>query len=294
MIEEACKICGRNVPVIAVANNILLTLMKGYVGFLSGSSALLADAIHSSGDIICAISAALGTRISDKPINRKRPYGYGKVEFVVGIFIGLVLTIAAANILYSSIKVLFFTQGVLKSPAPLALLAALISIGANIVISRFSTCAARKLGSPALKAISIDNLSDAVTSIPVAIAVFGAQLGLPQLDALGAILVGLIVCKMALGLVKVNYEGLMDTAIESEKIHKIRDLILGVEGVIKIVYLRTRSYGRKIWVDTQIAVEGKKSMVEAGKITSNVRASLIRNIKGVGEVQVMLKPIEES
>ncbi len=289
--QDNCKTCGQKALLLSALNNVGLALLKGIVGFLTGSQALLADAMHSGADIICAMFGILGGWMSGKDVDKNHPYGYGKIEFVVGVLVGVVLLFAAGNILHSSIKMLFFSPNrVAHPPQPLAFWVALLSIYANLVVSRVTLCAAGRLNSPALKAISADNLSDAYSSIPVAIAVLGSQLGLPELDPLGALFVGLLIGRIAVGLVIENYKGIMDASAPKDQVSAIAETIRKMGGVEGISYLKTRLTGKSVWVDVQVIVDGDKSVNEADRICAEIKSALMRKMSTIGAVQVTLKP----
>jgi cation diffusion facilitator family transporter len=290
MANEQCEKCGSRAMFISAGNNVALTTLKGVVGVLTGSRALLADAFHSGSDILCALLGIWGTNLGRKPATKQFPYGYGKVEFIVGIVVGLILFSVAIGILTSSLKVLFSSVPN-QPPRSLAVWVALLSIYANFVVSHYTLCAARELNSPALKAISSDNRSDAYSSIPVVIAVVGSQLGFPQMDRLGAVFVGLLIGKISFSLITENYKGLMDVSVERDTIHRLRQIVLSVPGVKSISYLKARQLGQKIWVDLQIAVGSRKTLGEANKISQEVRTALIRNTGSIDNVQVSTKPI---
>ena len=259
MAQQECETCGRKATWLSAGQNVMLASLKGLVGYVTGSRALLADALHSGSDVVCALLAAWGTRFGEKPIDKTHPYGYGKVEFIVGVIVGIVLIFAAGEILYGSSKVLF-SQTEINPPKILAIWVALLSVYSNFVISHYTMCAAKELNSPALKSISVDNRSDAYSSIPVVICILGSQLGFPQLDPLAAVFVGLLVFRMGAGLVIENYRGLLDVSVNPEQIEKIRKAIVSLPGVKKINYLRTRQIGQKIWVDVEVCVKGEKTL----------------------------------
>lgn len=290
--KESCDACGKWAMLLSAANNVGLALLKGIVGFVTGSKALLADALHSGADIICALFGIVSAWMSGKDIDSKHPYGYGKIEFIVGIVVGVVLSLAAINILFSSLKLLLFTPMTnIHAPQQLAFWVALLSIYANVVVSRVTLCAAKRLNSPALNAISSDNRSDAYSSIPVAIALLGAQLGIPQLDPIGAVFVGLLIGKIAYGLIKQNYLGLMDASIPPQDVRAIARIINNIPQVKSIGYLKTRLTGKSIWVDTQVLIDGKKSVSEADKICIAIRNAVIKGAENIGDVQVTLKSV---
>jgi cation diffusion facilitator family transporter len=267
----------------------MLASLKGFVGYITGSRALLADALHSGSDIACALLAAWGTRFGEKPVDKSHPYGYGKIEFIVGMIVGVVLAFAAVQILYGSLKVLF-SQVEVAPPRMLAFWVAVLSVYSNFVISNYTMCAAREINSPALRSVSIDNRSDAYSSIPVVICILGSQFGYPILDPLAAVFVGLLVFKMGAGLIIENYHGLLDVSVDSEIINKIKKTILSIRGVKGISYLKTRQIGQKIWVDVQVYVKGEKTVREANVFSREIRSALMRRMRNIGSVQVSLKP----
>ena len=286
-----CNSCGRKAMLLSAGNNVVLAILKGVVGVLTGSKALLADALHSGADIICGLFGVVSTWISNREVDHEHPYGYGKIEFIVGMLVGLVLLYAAANIFFSSLKILLFTPPTgIQAPKALAFWVALLSIYANIVVSQLTLCAAKRLNSPALGAISSDNRSDAYSSIPVALAVLGSQLGLPQLDPLGAVFVGLLIGRIALSLLKQNYGGLMDVALPMEDVKNITQIVQDLPEVERIGYLKTRRTGKSVWVDLQVLVNGQKTVSEANKLCQKIKGKLMSQIKTIGNVQVTLKP----
>ena len=293
MAQQKCETCGRRATWLSAGQNFMLASIKGLVGYLTSSRALLADACHSGADILCALLAAWGTRFGEKPIDKTHPYGYGKVEFVVGTIVGIVLILVAVKILYSSLSVLFL-QIKINPPNILAFWVALLSVYSNFVVSHYSMCAAKELNSPALKSMSIDNRSDAYSSIPVVICILGSQLGFPQLDPLAAALVGLVVFKMGASLVIENYHGLLDVSLPPEKIEKIKEIIISLPEVKKIGYLKTRQTGQKIWIDVEVCVKGEKTVSEASAVSREIRSALMRKMEHISNVQVSLKPILSS
>lgn len=286
---KQCETCGHRVMWLSAGMNLGLASLKAFVGYITGSKALIADALHSGSDILCALLAIWSRRISGRPKDRKHPYGHGKIEFIVGFAVGIVMIFAASHILYRSLAVLFSNMEVVP-PKFLAFWVALLSVYANFVISHLTMCAANSLSSPALKSISIDNRSDAYSSVPVVVCILGSRLGLPALDPLAAVFVGLLIFKMGAGLILENYHGLMDASAHPDQAAKIREIIASMAEVGKISYLRTRQTGQDICVDLEVCVEGKKTVDEAYSISRKVRSALKQGVRNIGCVQISLKP----
>ncbi len=274
---------------LSAVQNFLLASLKGVAGIMTGSRALMADALHSGSDIACALLAIWGRKISGRPKDKRHPYGYGKIEFIVGVVVGSVLMFAASHIFFKSAKVLL-TGAAIAPPQFTAFWVALLSVYSNFLISYVTMCAAKSLNSPALKSISVDNRSDAYSSVPVVICILGSQFGFPELDPIAAVFVGLIVFKMGAGLVIENYRGLLDVAVAPDKAKKIQSIITSSPGVKDISYLRTRQVGEKVWVDAEVCVEGEKTVDEAYMVSRDIRSALMRGLRDIGNVQISLKP----
>src|SRR5690625_1313042 len=111
---------------IGIIVNTLLTLLKGVGGFLSGSRALLADALHSASDIVGSVVILFAVKIANKPPDEEHPYGHGKAENVASIIVALLLIVVGIEISITSIKSFFGDHP--KAPGMIALVIILVSI----------------------------------------------------------------------------------------------------------------------------------------------------------------------
>lgn len=288
--QENCKECGNKVLWLSTAGNVGLALLKGIGGIMTNSLALLAEAVESLSDIVFSLLAVWGVQYGEKPSNKEHPYGYGKVEFIIGLLVGVVLIAASSGILYKAIRVLFL-DAKLNPPKILSFWVALLSMYVSFGLSSYIMCPAKELNSPALKAVSIGNRSDAYTSVIVVVCLLGCQLGFPQLDPIAACIVGLIVFKMGAQLAIENYRGLLDASADPEIIKKMKETITSIQEVKGINYMKTRHSGQKIFVDLQILVEGKKTVDEGNNIIREVTSALMRRIEYLENIHVSLKPL---
>src|SRR5690625_451341 len=114
---------------VGIIVNGLLTVLKAVGGFMSGSKALLADALHSASDIVGSIVILFAVRIANKPPDKEHPYGHGKAENVASIIVALLLIVVGIEISISSIRVL--ASG---TPPTAPGRIALIIIGISIIV----------------------------------------------------------------------------------------------------------------------------------------------------------------
>jgi cation diffusion facilitator family transporter len=287
-VDEKCRKCADRAMWYGLAGNVFLCIFKAIVGVLSGSLAVIADALHSGADVLVSTVAIITIRLARKPADKTHPYGHGKVEFIGGVFVGIVLLIGSAYIVVSSVGHLLrrFPQ---PPPHFIALAAAAISIAVNESLYRWIICAARRVNSAALEAEAWDNRSDAISSMPVFLGVLGAQFGFSSLDPLAALFVGILVGKIAFELVSKNLHGLMDLPLQSNEIKRMKEVVISTAGVKDIDYLRTRGMGRHYMADLQILVNPKTTVEKSNAIATKVRNALRREIKHLEDITIVCK-----
>ena len=158
--------------------NFLLLLFKFIAGFVGGSAAMVADAVHSLSDFITDVVVMLFVRISGKPCDADHDYGHGKYETLASVFIGTMLFCVGVGILWSGAsKIIAVCQGeVLSQPGTIALVAAIVSIVSKELIYQWTVRVGRRVQSSAVIANAWHHRSDALSSIGTAIGIGGAIL----------------------------------------------------------------------------------------------------------------------
>jgi cation diffusion facilitator family transporter len=287
-VDDKCKRCADRAMWMCLAGNIFLCIFKAIVGVLSGSLALVADALHSGADVLVSVVAIITVHLARKPADSTHPYGHGKTEFIGGVFVGIVLLLGASFIAVSSLGHLFRSY---RQPPPhfIAMAAAAISIAVNELMFRWTICASRRVNSAALEAEAWDNRSDAFSSVPVFFGVFGAQFGFRSLDPLAALFVGLLVGKIGFELLSKNLHGLMDIPLEQCELERITELVTSTRGVKDIDYLRTRGMGRHYMADMQILVNPKTTVERSNAIATEIRNTLRQEIKHLEDITIVCK-----
>ncbi len=288
-IDEKCKRCASQAILMCMLANIFLVAFKGIIGYFTGSLAVMADAVHSGADVMDAIVAMIATRIGDKPPDENHPYGYGKTEFIGGVFIGIVLFTGASIIVVNAI---FHLLKHTPQPPPhfIAVFAAIVSIAVNEMLYRNASCAAKKVNSAAIEAEAMDNRGDCYSSMPVLFGVLGAQFGFTALDPLAALVVGILVGRIGFKLLSKNIHGLMDAPLHSEEVGRIKELVVAIPGVKDIGYVRTRGMGRHYSADMQIMLNSETTVGKSNAIASEVKSVLREEIKHLEDITIACKP----
>ena len=290
-IPKKCDKCSKRVAWDNVWINFGLSLAKSSVGFIAGSSALVADALHSFSDVITALVVALTLKIADRPSDKDHPYGHGKVEYIACIIVSVVLLAAAITICFSALNTILHRIPV--QPGMIAVWVAAISVTANEFMFRRTICAARKVNSPALTTNAWDNRVDSYSSIATLFGIIGAKLGIHFLDPLAAIVIAFFIFRVCGQMMWDAFCGLTDVSVPSDQIRRIYDIACSVDGVQSITDIRARRTGKLLWIDLKIRVSSQRSITEGHLITTMIRRAIMSQMDHVGRVMVSMSPIEK-
>ena len=285
------------VTLLGSVGNLVLLSFKFVAGIVAGSSAMVADAVHSLSDFMTDLIVLVFVRIGAKPQDESHDYGHGKFETLATLFVALALVGAAIGIIVSgSLKIARWLQGeTLETPGMLALWAALLSILVKEILFRYTIARGRALESPAVVANAWHHRSDALSSIGAAVGIGGAIL-LGQrwavLDPLASIVVGGMLVKVAWDLLRESTGELTDSSLSAETEREIEEIIRSFPQVSEPHNLRTRRIGNRIAIEAHVRLDGAMSLNEAHDIVSDIERK-IRDHFGHGTiVTIHMEPVK--
>ena len=280
----------RQVTWIGLLVNITLACIKFAAGYFGRSQALIADAIHSITDTTTDFAVIAGSHFWSRPPDESHPYGHRRLETLITVFIGLMLAAAGIGIGWDAVSTLRDKDS--TPPGWIALLAAAVSILTKEILYRWSAAAGKKLKSPALAANAWHHRTDAISSIPVLIAVGGALI-FPSwsfLDLVGAIVVSIFIMHAAMKIIWPGISELIDVGAPKDIQQKIIDIACNNRGVLEAHKVRSRYISTSILVDMHIVVEGSISVRDGHAIADEVENKIIDKIPNVLGVVVHVDP----
>lgn len=289
MDENTRKKTGRKAVTVAISGNILLTIFNFVVGILSGSTALVAEAAHTLSDVITSIITAIGFRIGLKPPDSEHPYGHGRAEPLVGLVIVVFLVFIAYEIISEAYSKLLL-MGSLAPPDWTAALMAIIGIAVNITMTRYIMNVGKKINSPAIIADAQHQKVDVFSCAAIVVGVVGSNMGLLILDPLVAVLIAVLVLKIAFDVGKENINNLMGKVPSTDLIVEITKAGTSVKGVKGMHDIKVNYMGPNASVDLHITVDPELSLRNAHKIAHQVEKSVINRVDIVSIVYVHVCP----
>lgn len=279
---------GEKVTWIGVAANAILSVVKLAAGIFGKSDALIADAVHSLSDLFTDFVVLVSLKISRRPVDELRPYGYGRVETVGTGLLGVFLIIVGAGIFWDAIKMI--NIGVDYIPTTAALAGAVVSIIVKEGMYQYTVRVGKRIGSSPIVANAWHHRSDALSSVASFIGIGAAMMGWPLFDPLAAILVTALIVKVGWEISRDSFMDIIDTAVKKEIRERIIGEATGTPGVIDYHDLKTRKIGSDILVDIHIEVNPWMNVAEAHRIADDVRDSIMKKVENIADVLVHIDP----
>ena len=264
---------------LSIASISLLILLKIVASILTGSISIRADAVHSTLDLVAAVIAFIGIRISDRPADERHPYGHGKAENISGVLVAGLIFVAAGSIVYEAVKRLIVGVSLELIGIGIYITAAAIVI--NMLVSWYVLRVSRATDSIALEATARHMLTDVLSSCAVLVGLILVWLtGLITFDAVVALIVAAIIVKSAYGIMKKSFGGLIDVSLPEAEEAVIRVAIKEHVGeLVDFHALRTRKAGRQRYIDLHLVMPKDISVADAHRMCDHLEQDIKSKLK---------------
>jgi cation diffusion facilitator family transporter len=264
---------------ISVGSNTLLVLAKAAVAVLSGSAALLSEALHSGLDLLASLLAWISLRFSSHPPDWQHPYGHGKWENLSAFLEGLLIITVALGVFYQAGPRIMHPVPITLVPLGLTVLAA--SSGLNLLVSWALKRSARRFDSVALDADAAHLATDVYTSLGALAGLGAYQLtGNPLFDTVAALGVGLIILGVGLKVTYGALHGLLDTRLPAREEEEVREMVRGLEPILEIRDLRSRKAGPVRYLNLTLGVCRWESLDQIHRVCDQLEARIRERFPG--------------
>jgi cation diffusion facilitator family transporter len=280
---------GERLALASVLVNLVVTGLKYFLGVFSGSLALLADAVHSSADVVSSASIWVGIRLSRRKTKRF-PYGLYKVENLVALMTSGIILLAGYEIVRT---VLWAGERVRAARLPYAI-AGVIAIAAILLgFSRYELHRARALNSPSLQADAQHLATDLFSCCVIVLGLAGTyfQLKLP-LDKVAALIIVVLIVwvgmKIALDAIRV----LLDASLDFNTLNIIREIILETPQVSNINALTGRNSGRFKFIEIDLGLKIRE-LAKAHFVANQIESRIKSRVPHVDHVLIHYEPMQK-
>ena len=277
------------------AVNVVLLVSKFVAGIVSGSAAMIADAVHSLSDFLTDFVVVIFVKLSAKPQDEDHDYGHGKYETLATAFIGILLFFVGAMIMYNGAKSIYsaFRGEVLPVPGVVALIVALLSIALKEWAYRFTVKVGKEVDSQAVVANAWHHRTDAFSSVATAAGVGAAYFGGEKwavLDPVAAVLVSVFIIKTAYDLITQAVGELLEKSLPPDVEDRIVQIAESEPEVTDIHGLKTRRIGSRIAIEMHLRMPGNISLYHAHCHVSNIEDSLKNEFGNETHIAIHFEP----
>jgi len=283
----------RQVTYLGIVANIILAIVKGVVGLMAGSMALVADGIHSISDMVTDVALLLGVHFGSKEPDPEHPYGHGRLETFSEAFIAVALIVVGGLLIQRAsvaIARLHSAQSDASEVGWTVVWVAALSVATKEVLYRMTRKVAVKTNSSALYANAWHHRSDALSSIAVVIGFISLKLGYDHGDQVATIAVGLLIILVGAKMFVGCLEEFSERAVDSDTIERIQRIIGAEERIRQWHKLRTRNVGREIFVDLHILVDPQLDITAAHEIASALEEAMQARLARPVNITVHIEP----
>ncbi len=281
---------GRLIALVSVVASAVLAVTKILIGWMAGSTAVVADGFESASDVVASAVVLFGLAIAGKPADDRHPYGHGRLEMVTGLGLGFLLALVGVSICIRSLSRLYEEH---QPPAFYAVWPLVASVAVKSALSAVKLRYGRRIQSAALVADAWNDMVD-ILSGTLALAAVGLTLYDPSrflaFDHYGGFAVGLIVVFLGLRVVRETSLQLMDTMPAVEFMDLIREAARSVPGVLGVEKCYARKTGLQYHVDLHLELDPEMTVRQSHDIATQVRFRIKERLDWVADVLVHVEP----
>ncbi len=232
---------GKVASVIGILANVLLFSIKLLAGILSGSVAVMADALNNLTDASSNVISFIGFRLSIRPADKEHPYGHGRYEYLATFIVCIIILLIGFELLKSGVEKIITPTAIEFSTATVIIL--IISIIIKIFLSLFNKSGAKLINSDTLRATEKDSFNDAIATSVVLVSLIITHFTSLSLDGYMTVAVAVFILFSGVGLIRETLSSLLGKPPEKEKVEYIKNKLLSFDGVLGIHDLIVHDYG---------------------------------------------------
>ena len=256
--------------ILGIVVNVLIAGVKIAAGLLASSIAIVSEGVNNAADALTSVLTMVGTRLAGRHPDAKHPFGYGRIEYLTGLVVAVVIIVSGVQMLIESVKLIFRPEELSISYVSLTIVA--VSAVVKFFLGLYTIARGRVAQSDALVGVGLECRGDSYISIiTIGVAVVFLLTGV-SLDAYAGVVMSAIILKAGVEVLLKIVSELIGRPGEKELATKIYQLVRATPGVVGAADMMLHNYGPNAW---------------SGSV--NVE---IDHAKSVGEVYAMLHELQ--
>ncbi len=262
----------KNAGILGIVGNLFLLIIKGTVGFITHSQAMIADAANSAGDIFASLMTFIGNKIASAPQDDDHNFGHGKAEYIFSLFISLSMIGISLKLLYNSLISLIY--GYKFDFSWFLVIVCVVTILVKLCLFLYTKFLSRKFNSILLDANKEDHRNDCIVTTFTLISVLLGLLNIYWFDGIVGIFISAWICITGVKIFIESYNILIDTSIDVTTQEVILNLIKKYEEIKKVDNISSSPVGYRYIVFVTICVDGNMTTFNSHKLADKLEKDI--------------------
>lgn len=279
----------KKASIFGIIGNIFLLIIKGIIGLLTNSQAMIADSINSAGDIFSSAMTFVGNKIASKPSDDTHNLGHGKAEYIFSMLISISMIAIAIKLLIDSVDSLINKSDYKFSW--MLIVVCIITIIVKLSLYIYTHSLSKKYNNLLIEANAKDHRNDCIVTTFTLIASLLSLKNILWFDGVVGIGISIWICITGAKIFIESYNVLMDKAISEEDRQKVLAIIERHPEIKKIQHFNSTPVGYKYQISFTIYVDGNLTTYESHEIANNLEKEIDNEIEEVYLTVIHVNPI---
>ena len=227
--------------VVGIVTNFFLALFKSIVGLLSGSIAIVLDAINNVSDVASSIITIIGTKLAQKKPDKNHPFGHGRIEYLSSLVISIIIIYAGVSSLIESVKKIISPNQLNYSI--FSIIVVVVAIFVKIILGLYVKNRGEELNSSSLVNSGNDALLDSVISFSTLLAALIFLISGYSVEAYLGVVISAIIIKSGVGMTKEAISSILGERVDIELVRLVKNTILSFPEVLGVYDIIFNNYG---------------------------------------------------
>ena len=280
----------KTASILGIIGNVFLLIIKGIIGLITGSRAMIADAFNSAGDIFTSLMTFIGNKIASKPRDDDHNLGHGKAEYIYSMIISITM-IFMSLIIFKDSLLSIINKNTYEYSIWLVIIC-IITIIVKLSLYIYTNKLSKKYNNLLIKANSKDHLIDSIITTFNLISCLLAKANIYILDPIIGLAISIWIIYTAIHIFKESYNVLMDKSISNETKQKVLDIIKKYDEIKKINHFNSTPIGYKYQISFTIFVDGNLSTYESHNIADKLEKEITNGNDDIYLTVIHVNPIE--
>ena len=275
--------------ILCIIGNIFLLIIKGIIGLLTKSQAMIADSINSAVDIFSSLMTFIGNKIASRPRDDCHNLGHGKAEYIFSMLISIVMMITSIRVFIDSTTCVIENKTYIFSIW--LIIVCIINIVIKFILYLYTNNISKKHNNLLMKASSKDNLNDCILTLCNLISCILGIFNIYIFDGIVGIIISIWIIYTSIKIFNESYNVLMDKSISNETKNKVIEIIKKYDTIKKINHFNSTPVGYRYQISFTIFVDGNLSTFESHDIANKLEKEIIKEIEEIYLVVIHVNPI---